>query len=101
MLELAWPWALVALPLPLLAWWLLPAYRERETSVQIPFFEQFAKATGATPQPGAVVLQRLPIQMIVAALIWVLLCLALARPQWVGDPMTHDIAARDLMLAVD
>jgi Ca-activated chloride channel homolog len=101
MIELAWPWALAALPLPLLAWWLLPPYREREASIRIPFFERLAEAAGQTPQPGAVVLRRLPIQIIAAAVVWGLLVVALARPQWVGDPITRDIAARDLMLAVD
>jgi Ca-activated chloride channel family protein len=99
--ELAWPWALLALPLPLLVWWLFPAYRERQTSVQVPFFSRIAEATGQVPRPGAVVLRRRAVQMIVAAVIWILLVLALARPQWVGPPITRDVSARDLMLAVD
>jgi Ca-activated chloride channel family protein len=101
MLEFAWPWAFAALPLPLLVWWLLPPYREQRASVQIPFFARFAAATGQTPQRGAVVLRRLPLQMIVAALAWILLIAALARPQWVGDPITHEVSARDVMLALD
>lgn len=101
MLEFAWPWALVALPLPLLAWWSLPPYRERRASIQIPFFARVAEATGQTPQPGAVILRRLPLQMLVAAIIWLLIVGALARPLWVGDPITHEIATRDMMLAID
>ncbi len=101
MLELAWPFALATLPLPLLAWWLLPAWRTERASVRVPFFEQLAAAAGQTPQPGAVILKRLPVQMIVAGVVWVLLILALARPQWVGPPVTRDVSARDLMLAVD
>lgn len=101
MLEFAWPWAFALLPLPLLVWWLLPPYRERRASVQIPFFARVAEATGQKPQPGAVILRRLPLQMIVAVIIWLLMISALARPQWVGDPITHKIAARDMMLAID
>jgi Ca-activated chloride channel homolog len=101
MLELAWPWALAALPLPLLAWWLLPPFRARQASVHVPFFERLAAATGQTPQQGAVILRRRSVQMIVAILVWVLIVLALARPQWVGDPITHEVSARDLILAVD
>jgi Ca-activated chloride channel family protein len=100
-IEFAWPWAFAALPLPLLAWWLLPAYREQRASVQIPFFARVAEATGQTPRRGAAVLRRLPLQMIVAIVSWVLLVTALARPQWVGDPITHDLSARDIMLAID
>src|ERR1700754_1095767 len=39
--------------------------------------------------------------MVVAALICVLIVVALARPQWVGDAVTREISARDLVLAVD
>ena len=58
MFEFAWPWMLALLPLPILAWWLLPPYRARQASVQVPFFDRLAAATGQTPQRGAVVLQR-------------------------------------------
>ncbi|MHC2439038.1 VWA domain-containing protein [Bradyrhizobium sp. USDA 4451] len=101
MLELAWPWMFAILPLPILVWWLLPPYRARQASVMVPFFDRLAAATGQTPQRGAVVLQRRRIQMVTAAVIWVLVVAALARPQWVGDPVTREVSARDLMLAVD
>jgi Ca-activated chloride channel family protein len=39
--------------------------------------------------------------MIVAILVWVLIVTALARPQWVSDPLTREVSARDLVLAVD
>ncbi|WFU35087.1 VWA domain-containing protein [Bradyrhizobium brasilense] len=101
MFEFAWPWMLALLPLPILVWWLLPPYRARQASVMVPFFDRLAAATGQTPQRGAVVLQRRRIQMVTAALIWVLIVAALARPQWVGDPVTREVSARDLMLAID
>jgi len=101
MLEFAWPWLLLLLPLPLLVWWLLPPYRARQASIQVPFFDRLAAATGQTPQRGAVVLERRAVQMIAAAAIWALLVVALARPQWVGDAVTRDVSARDLILAID
>ncbi|QIO31798.1 vWA domain-containing protein [Bradyrhizobium sp. 1(2017)] len=101
MLEFAWPWLLLALPLPILVWWWLPPYRARQASVHVPFFERLAAATGETPQRGAVVMERRAVQMIVAIAIWVLLVIALARPQWVGDAVTHEVSARDLILAID
>ncbi|WP_445215211.1 VWA domain-containing protein [Bradyrhizobium sp. Pa8] len=101
MLEFAWPWLLLLLPLPVLAWWLLPPYRARQASIQVPFFDRLAAATGQTPQRGAVVLERRAVQMIAAAAIWTLLVVALARPQWVGDAVTREVSARDLILAID
>lgn len=101
MIEFAWPWAFAVLPLPALAWWLLPPYRERRASVQIPFFARVAEATGQTPQKGAVVIRRQALQMIVATIIWLLIVTALAQPQRVGDAISHDVSARDIMLAID
>jgi Ca-activated chloride channel homolog len=101
MYELAFPWALAALPLPLLVWWLSPPHRERVMAVQVPFFERLLAATGQRPAPGAVVLRRVPVQRALGPIAWGLLVLALARPQWIGDPITRTVSARDLMLAVD
>ena len=101
MLEFAWPWLLLLLPLPLLVWWLLPPYRARQASIQVPFFDRLAAATGQTPQRGAVILVRRAVQMIAATAIWILLVVALARPQWVGDAVTREVSARDLILAID
>lgn len=101
MLEFAWPWVFALLPLPFTVWWLVPPYRERQASVQVPFFARMAEATGQTPQQGAVVLRRRAFQMIAAILTWGLIVAALARPQWVGDPVTREVSARDLILAVD
>jgi Ca-activated chloride channel homolog len=99
--EFAWPWMFALLPLPILVWWLMPPYRARQASIQVPFFDRVAAATGQTPQRGAVVMRRRAAQMIAAILIWILIVAALARPQWVSDPVTRDVSARDLILAVD
>src|SRR5215471_13249844 len=101
MLEFEWPWAFLLLPLPILVWWLVPAYRDRRTSVHVPFFDRLAQSTGQTPQPGAVVLPRRIFQMLVAIVIWLMIVAALARPQQVGDAVSHEVSARDLILAVD
>src|SRR5262249_54209695 len=79
MLEFECPWAFLLLPSPLLVWWLIPPYRDQQTSVHVPFFSRLAEATGQTPQPGAVVLPRRAIQMLVAVVIWILIVVALAR----------------------
>ncbi len=100
-LELGWPLALLALPLPILVWLLLPAHRERFESVRIPFFEQVAAATGLAPRRGSAVLRRTLLQWILAPLAWALVVLALARPEWVEPPLHRTETARDLLLAVD
>lgn len=100
-LELAYPWALLALPLPLFAWWLLPPQRERVSALRIPFFDQIVAAAGSEARAGAVVMRRRWLQMVMAAIVWSLLVVGLAKPEWVGEPIVRTEAARDIMLAVD
>ena len=101
MLELAYPLALAALPLPIFAWWLLPPHRERVSALRMPFFKEIVETAGAEAQSGAVVMRRRWIQKLGAVLVWVLLVVALARPEWVGEPIVRTEAARDVMLAID
>jgi Ca-activated chloride channel family protein len=101
MIELAHPWALLLAPLPLLVWWLAPPQRERVSAMRVPFFEQIAAAAGSEARAGAVVMRRRWLQMAVAILVWLLLVAAIAKPEWVGEPIVRTEAARDIMLALD
>lgn len=101
MLEFDFPWLFFLLPLPLVVWWLAPPYKERHEAIRTPFFEQIAELTGKPPASGAVILRRSWIQRLLLPFCWVLLVAALARPQWVEDPITKTESARDLMIAVD
>ena len=101
MFELALPWALLALPLPLLTWWLLPPHRERSSALRVPFFSEITRAAGVEGRPGAVVAHRRGLQILIAGLVWTLIVIGLAKPEWVGEPIVRQEAARDVMLAVD
>lgn len=101
MVQLEYPWLLALLPLPLLVWWLLPAYREESASVRLPFFGEVASAAGLKPAPGAVVPRSNWLQKILAPLAWALVVLALARPQFVEPPIERMQPVRDLLLALD
>jgi Ca-activated chloride channel homolog len=98
MFEFNWPWVLVLLPLPILVWYLFPAYTEkRQAALQVPFIEDFTylSALSDTAQKKTL------LSSILLALCWILLLLASARPQWVGDPLQLPLTGRDLMMAVD
>jgi Ca-activated chloride channel family protein len=101
MFELAYPWVLLLLPLPLLVFWLLPTYKEERDAVRFAFFQHIVRATGLKASPGAVVPRSNLLQKILAPLCWGLLVLALARPQFVEPPIEKIQPARDLMLALD
>lgn len=101
MLEFAYPYAFLALPLPLLVRWLLPPHRERVSALRVPFFESVAEAAGADPHSGSVVMRRRAFQMVFAGLFWAGILTGLAKPEWVGEPIVRTESARDIMLAID
>ncbi|MBW2367166.1 MAG: VWA domain-containing protein [Deltaproteobacteria bacterium] len=101
MLEFAHPWFFLLVPVPLLVRRLSPAYREKQVSVQVPFFQSLVAFTGSSPQPGAVVRHKILFQKIALILSWGLLVTAMACPEWVGEPVTREKSARDIMIAVD
>lgn len=101
MISLAFPWALLALLLPWLAWRFFPPHRETVPALRFPFFRRIVTAADKTPGPGAAIMSRSRMQMGTAVLIWIMLILALARPERVGDPVEINKAARDVVLAID
>jgi Ca-activated chloride channel family protein len=101
MYELAYPWLLLVLPVPLLIWWSLPPHRETSASIRLPFFDAVAEAAGVTPTEGSVVPKRSWPQTTVEALAWCLIVLALARPQFVEPPIEKTTPQRDILLALD
>lgn len=101
MVSLAVPFALLLLPVPFLVAWLLPPHRDRRPALRFPFFHRLAEAAGTEPRAGAVILSRSRVQLAAAALCWVLIVLALARPERLGEPVEIETSARDVMLAID
>ena len=99
--ELAAPWALVLLAVPFIVSAKLPAYKERQPALRVPFFERLAAGLDRKPEPGAVVLRRIVLQWVLAPLVFVLLVAAAARPELVLPPIQKTESARDLLLAVD
>lgn len=101
MIELAYPWLLSLLPLPVLVYLFMPSYRQQKSSVKVPFFKRLVRISGERPSKGAIIAQRMMIQRILLVVSWLALVLALAKPQYVGPPVVIEKAGRDLMVAVD
>jgi Ca-activated chloride channel family protein len=101
MLKLAYPWLLVLLPLPLLVRWLAPPHKETRPAIAVPFMGRLMAASGARPAEGAVVARRSVVQGVLLVIVWLCAVVALARPQWIGEPISKTVPSRDLLLAVD
>ncbi len=97
MYSLAWPWVLLALPLPiLLRRWLAEANDLQEAGLRVPSFTGFNMLQDRSQ---AEVLRNW--RFWVAAIAWILLVVAAARPEHVGDELEVPVSGRNLMLAVD
>jgi Ca-activated chloride channel family protein len=97
MWSLAWPWALMAIVLPLIIRYLLPeAKGMSEAGLRVPSVESFStlKDRSGTEQLGNW-------RFWLASVAWILLVLAAARPERIGDELDVPVAGRNLMLAVD
>lgn len=101
MLTLALPYLLLLLPLPLLVRRFAPPYATPQEGLRVPFFQSLVSLTGQTPSKGATILQPNWGQRLLVPLSWILVVIALAQPQWLGEPITQVQSARDLMLMVD
>lgn len=97
MLQIEWPLVFLAIPLPILAYLLLPAGRlQARTALRVPVIDDYRLGTSAAsiPQPRRW-------RQWLAVLAWLLLVLAASRPQWLGEAVSMPVSGRDLMLAVD
>ncbi len=97
MIEFAWPWLFLLLPLPWLARRLSRAAKPSlDGALRIPFYARWIggdepSAPGPSGRLGSVLL----------LLAWLLLLTAAARPEWRGEALAVSDSGRDLMLAVD
>jgi Ca-activated chloride channel family protein len=97
MWQLAWWWILLLAPLP---WFVrrfaTPDYMDKDAALRVPVGAEFDDLLGAASSRGV---DRL--RLLLLWLIWLLVLLAAARPQYVGPPQSLPITGRDLLLAVD
>ncbi len=100
MIEFVFPWAFLALPLPLFVWLIAPAHKEREDAIRVPFFEILVKLSGEKAGRGSTP-NRNNLQRILITSSWCLLIIAIARPEHIGDPIDFSRSSRDIMIAVD
>ncbi|MDX1481442.1 MAG: VWA domain-containing protein [Woeseiaceae bacterium] len=97
MWSLAWPWMLAALPLPLLVRRLLrPASAAQDAGLKVPSFRGFSVLTERSQAE-----RLMNWRVWLAAAAWMMLVVASARPEYIGDELDVPVSGRNLMLAVD
>jgi Ca-activated chloride channel family protein len=96
MIEFAWPYVFLLLPLPWVIYKLFPSSRFNENAaLRVPELNDFNsfqhRFSSSIPKP----------KLIFAFFIWLIFLTSAARPQWVGERVEIPQSGRDLMLAVD
>ncbi|WP_017907082.1 vWA domain-containing protein [Pseudomonas asplenii] len=97
MFEFAWPWIFVLFPLPWLLRLVLPVADSGEAALKVSFLadlETLTRRRARLNLPGWRQQARF-------VLLWLLLLIAAARPQWLGEPLPIAASGRDLLVAVD
>ncbi|HCG8213762.1 TPA: VWA domain-containing protein [Vibrio parahaemolyticus] len=99
--EFAHPMWFLILPLPLVVYYLVPAYRTKQMAIKVPFFSQLVEAIGETPSEGASQLTPSWWQRATLILSWLLVVCAMAKPTVLGEPQVRESLGRDVMVVVD
>jgi len=94
-LAFVWPMLFWILPLPLLVYWLIPPRKQNEAALRIPTFNTLASIDQHHSNTTSI------LKLFLVSLIWLLVVVAAARPQWIGDTIQLPATGRDLLLAVD
>ncbi|MFT5084082.1 MAG: Ca-activated chloride channel family protein [Lentisphaeria bacterium] len=98
MLQFEWPWAFVALVLPLVIYYLIPRASREEAALRTPFYHRVESALSAS---HGIMDKRSRLNTSALCLLWLMLVSAAVKPMWVGDPVDLPASGRDLLVAVD
>ncbi|MCJ7816023.1 MAG: VWA domain-containing protein, partial [Xanthomonadales bacterium] len=101
MLNFSYPWVFLLLPLPLLIYYLAPAYHEPRFAVRVPFMGLLSSLSGRQAGEKAAMVRRTRWQKVQLIAAWAALVAALAQPTWMDQPVVRELPMRDLLVALD
>jgi Ca-activated chloride channel family protein len=87
-------WALIALPLPLLIYWLPAKKQVQAAPLRMPTIIKGVQSQDFAPE-------KKKSSLLVLSLIWLLVVLASTQPQWLGEAVNVPTEGREMMIAVD
>lgn len=97
MFEIAFPWAFMAWPLPILLWLLSPRVTlQLPVALRVPFFNAMMNQLEETKYTSG---KLSSVAWLLA--IWSLMLIALSGPRWVGEPSPLPREGYHMMLALD
>ena len=87
-------WALIALPLPLLIYWLPAKKQVQAAPLKMPTIIKGMQTQEFAPEKKKT-------SLLILSLIWLLVVLASTQPQWLGEAVNVPTEGREMMIAVD
>ncbi len=100
MIEFAYKYLFILLPLPLLTYYLLPQSKNNNfkitSGIRFPHYNLFINKLDQSNN-----IKNKYLNLILYFLIWLFLITACAKPLWIGAPLNFLKHGRDLMLAID
>lgn len=97
MIQLLYPWLLVALPVPLIIWFFSKAKQPQLAAIRTPMFANWNTIQQQQQSSDS----NLLVQKLITFIIWSCILLATARPQWIDEPIELPTTGRDLLLSID
>jgi Ca-activated chloride channel family protein len=95
------PWILLLILLPPVLRLVMRPYRESRQAIRVPWFQRMATLLQQRPSDGATIADANKAELLFFWILWILITLALARPQFLEPPVSRILPTRDLMLLVD
>lgn len=95
------PWFFLLIILPLILRVVFPPYSETRKAIRVPWFWRVSKLLGSKPAEGAVIQEKNVSLHVFHFSLWILIVIALARPQYLEPPISRVLPTRDIMLLVD
>jgi len=88
-------WALIALPLPLLIYWLPAKKQVQAAPLKMPTIIKGVQTQDFSPE------KKKKTSLLILSLVWLLVVLASTQPQWLGEAVNVPTEGREMMIAVD
>jgi Ca-activated chloride channel homolog len=92
---------LLLILLPPLLRQVVPPYREARQAIRVPWFQRMATLLQQQPSDSAAITHAGKPELFFFWMLWLLIVLALARPQLLEPPVSRILPTRDLLLLVD
>ena len=100
MFEFNYPWVFILIVLPFIISKLPLYYMSKRSALRISFKEDIdAVTTGQSKVSG--ISRVTPVQRVLSWLLFILVLTALAKPLYIGEPLSKEISQREVLVSVD